>query len=223
MSVDAWESMDETQYINFWITENRNRETRDLTVCGVTVRVNKDVFTPDPEMTNSSLMLLKSLPDLSGKTVLDVGTGCGILAVYAALHGAARVTAVDIDPTAVANARENIERLNLSDKVEVVQTNLFDGLTQKYDLIVANLPILGAVWNHLTGPVSKVYDRFISEYDRYLQHPDGRVLMGFASFGDLNSILGTISSAPHLVSKFSEHKFGVEWDVFEFGAPPDKV
>lgn len=210
--------MNEIQYINWWIGENRTRESKDLNIGGVTVRVNKDVFTPDPVLTNSSLILLKSLPDLKGKSVLDLGTGCGILAVYAALNGASRVTAVDIDPNAVANAVENVQRLGLENVVEVVQTNLFDGLTKKYDLIIANLPILGAVWNDLTGPVSKVYERVLGEYDRYLEHPNGRVLMGFASFGDLDTILGMISSAPHLVAKISEQKFGVEWDVFEFGA-----
>ena len=214
--------MNEIQYINWWIGENRTRESKDLNIGGVTVRVNKDVFTPDPAMTNSSLILLKSLPELEGKSVLDIGTGRGILAVYAALNGASRVTAVDIDANAIANTAENVERLGLGKVVEVVQTNLFDGLTQKYDLIVANLPILGAVWNDLTGPVSTVYERFLAEYDRYLEHPNGRVLMGFASFGDLDTILGMISSAPYLVSKSSEQKFGVEWDVFEFGAWPDQ-
>lgn len=215
--------MNEIQYINWWIGENRTRESKDLNIGGITVRVNKDVFSPDPEMTNSSLILLKSLPDLEGKSVLDIGTGCGVLAVYAALNGASRVTALDIDPNAIANTAENVERLGLQNIVEVVQANLFDGVTKRYDLIVANLPILGAVWNDLTGPVSKVYERFLNEYDRYLEHPNGRVLMGFASFGDLDSILGMISAAPYLVSKKSETKFGVEWFVFEFSALPDRA
>lgn len=210
--------MNEIQYINWWIGENRNRESQDLTIDDVTVRVNKEVFTPDPALTNSSLVVLNNLPDLTGKSVLDVGTGCGILAIHAALHGASRVTAVDINPDAVANARENVQRYGLEKTVEVVQTNLFDGLTQQYDLILANLPILGAVWNDLTGPVSKVYERFLAEFDRYLIHPNGKVLMGFASFGDLEKITGMISSSPYLVSQKSEQKFGVNWYVFEFSA-----
>jgi|688.fasta_scaffold650901_2 release factor glutamine methyltransferase len=214
--------MNEIQYINWWIGENRTRESKDLSIGGVTVRVNKDVFSPDPEMTNSSLVLLKNLPDLEGKSVLDIGTGCGILAVYAAMNGASRVTAVDIDPNAVANTTENVERLGLQNIIEVKRANLFDGLTNRYDLIVANLPILGAVWLDLTGPLSKVYERFLNEYDRYLEHPSGRVLMGFASFGDLDTILGIIQAAPYLVSKHSEKKFGVDWDVFEFGAFPER-
>lgn len=214
--------MNEIQYINWWIGENRTRESKDLNIGGVTVRVNKDVFSPDPEMTNSSLVLLKCLPDLEGKSVLDIGTGCGILAVYAAMNGASRVTAVDIDPNAVANTTENVERLGLQNIIEVKRANLFDGLTNRYDLIVANLPILGAVWLDLTGPLSKVYERFLNEYDRYLKHPNGRVLMGFASFGDLDTILGIIQAAPYLVSKHSEKKFGVDWDVFEFGAFPER-
>lgn len=212
--------MNETQYINWWIDKNRTRETKNLSVGGINLRVNKDVFSPDPEMTNSSLILLKSLPDLTGKSVLDIGTGTGILAVYAALNGASTVTAVDIDPNALANAQENVVLHGLQDKVQVLHSNVFDAITSKYDLILANLPILGAVWNDLTGPVSKVYERFLNEYNDYLTGPTGRALMGFASFGDLDRVKGMIARSPQLVSQTSELKFGVEWYVFEFAAVP---
>jgi methylase of polypeptide subunit release factors len=66
------------------------------------------MFFSDPEMTNSTSLLLKHLPDVCGKSVLDIGTGTGILAIYAAQHGAARVTAVDVDQDALTNAAENV-------------------------------------------------------------------------------------------------------------------
>lgn len=45
---------------------------------------------------------------LEGKKVIDMGTGTGILAILAAMRGASRVTAIEIDPAAEANARENV-------------------------------------------------------------------------------------------------------------------
>lgn len=46
--------------------------------------------------------------DLTGKSVTDMGTGTGILAILAAMRGASPVTAIEIDPAAEINARENV-------------------------------------------------------------------------------------------------------------------
>lgn len=46
--------------------------------------------------------------DLTGKAVVDMGTGTGILAILAAMRGAAPVVAIEIDPAAEVNARENM-------------------------------------------------------------------------------------------------------------------
>lgn len=46
--------------------------------------------------------------DLDGKSVIDMGTGTGILAILAAMKGAATVTGIEIDPFAEVNARENV-------------------------------------------------------------------------------------------------------------------
>jgi ribosomal protein L11 methyltransferase len=73
-----------------------------------------------------------------GDRVLDVGTGSGILAVTAALLGAGTVTAIDIDPDALAVTRDNAAANHVSNRVDVstrhAGTN--DGT---YDLVVANL------------------------------------------------------------------------------------
>ncbi|GHU61160.1 ribosomal protein L11 methyltransferase [Clostridia bacterium] len=75
--------------------------------------------------------------------VLDVGTGSGILAIYAALRGAERVVAVEIDPDAAASARENLENNGVSDGIELIVGDVcVDGVLPKgefYDLILANL------------------------------------------------------------------------------------
>lgn len=57
--------------------------------------------------TTASMIKLMSGLDFGGKSVLDFGTGTGILAILAVRMGAARVTGLDVDPAAVQNAREN--------------------------------------------------------------------------------------------------------------------
>ena len=71
--------------------------------------------------------------------VLDVGCGSGILSVGAALLGAEKVLAIDIDPEGVKVSAENVKLNRCTDTVEVRQGNLIDGVDFKADITVANL------------------------------------------------------------------------------------
>jgi ribosomal protein L11 methyltransferase len=76
----------------------------------------------------------------SGATLLDVGTGTGILAIGAALLvPQSKITAVDRDPLAVEVARENIEINRVSDRVGVVEGTPADFAYGSFDVVVANL------------------------------------------------------------------------------------
>lgn len=72
-------------------------------------------------------------------TVVDVGTGSGVLSIGAAMLGAKQVQALDLDEVAVTAAKENIELNKVSQIVDVKQGNLLDAITEKPDLIVANI------------------------------------------------------------------------------------
>lgn len=74
-----------------------------------------------------------------GCTVLDVGTGSGILSISASLLGAGRVFACDIDPTAVRIARENAAVNNCENITVNVSDLLASAEPLKYDLICANI------------------------------------------------------------------------------------
>lgn len=74
-----------------------------------------------------------------GEAVYDVGTGSGILAVAAAMLGASRVVAVDMDPLAVRAANENAERNGVAGLVQVVRGNLLDAAEGPAGLVVANI------------------------------------------------------------------------------------
>ena len=77
--------------------------------------------------------------DLSGKDVLDVGTGTGTLAIIAAKRGAARVVAFDNNEWAVENARENFERNGVAGAIELQLGEIGDVTARGFDVIVANL------------------------------------------------------------------------------------
>jgi SAM-dependent methyltransferase len=90
---------------------------------------------------------------VAGKHTLDVGTGTGVLALVLARAGA-DVVATDVEPAAVACARENAARLGLADRVEVREADLWpDG---EADLVVSNPPWLPG---EAHGPLDRaVYD-----------------------------------------------------------------
>ena len=72
------------------------------------------------------------------RTVLDFGCGSGVLGISAALLGAERVLAVDIDPVAVEEAIENVSSNGMDSTVQVLDGSLED--TQgRFDLVVANI------------------------------------------------------------------------------------
>jgi ribosomal protein L11 methyltransferase len=75
-----------------------------------------------------------------GLSVLDVGTGSGILSIIAARLGAKEVWGIDIDGVAVENARENVERNRVSAIVKTRKGSI-GGLQKKFDVIVANIDL----------------------------------------------------------------------------------
>ena len=77
--------------------------------------------------------------DAAGKTVLDVGSGTGILAILSALQGAERVVAFDIEEWAIENARENAE-LNGCPQIDVFQGTIHDvDPAERFDIVLANI------------------------------------------------------------------------------------
>lgn len=73
------------------------------------------------------------------ESVLDVGTGSGVLSIASKLLGASKVTAFDIDEMATRVAKENIALNPTIGEIEVFENNLLVGVEQKSDLIVANI------------------------------------------------------------------------------------
>lgn len=82
--------------------------------------------------------IMDDMPLLVSPSVLDLGTGSGILAMAAVKLGAGTVCAVDIDPQAVEVARENLALNDLSDQVECGTAPL-ESLQGPYDIILANI------------------------------------------------------------------------------------
>ncbi len=76
--------------------------------------------------------------DLEEKSVLDMGTGTGILAIFAEMKGAKAIDAIDIDEWCYINTKENTE-VNNCTKIKAFQGDASLLKNQKYDVIIANI------------------------------------------------------------------------------------
>jgi ribosomal protein L11 methyltransferase len=88
--------------------------------------------------TRLCLELLQDVP-IAGRSVLDVGTGSGVLAIAAAALGASFVAAIDHDADALASARENAVRNQVDAAIEFGLVDLHAGMERRFDVVIANL------------------------------------------------------------------------------------
>ena len=121
------------------------------------------------------------------RTAFDIGTGTGVLSAVLARRGLERVTGTDQDGRALACATDNIARLGLSDRVDIIRADLFPAA--RADLIVCNPP-----W--LPGRPSSAIEYAI--YD-----PDSRMLKGFLN--GLGAHLQPGGEGWLILSDFAEH------------------
>ncbi len=77
-----------------------------------------------------------------GLSVLDAGTGSGILSIAAARLGAGEVLGVDIDEEAVRIAKENVEKNQVSDRVDIKRARI-GVIKKRFDTVLANIDLKG--------------------------------------------------------------------------------
>ena len=114
--------------------------------------VNEDVLVPRPE----SEQIIESLKQLAVrnpqiKSIADVGTGSGCLAITAKLEiPNLEVIALDISNRALAIAKQNERNLGLDGKIKFIQSDLLSNLASVVDVIIANLPYVNHNWDNLS-------------------------------------------------------------------------
>ena len=109
--------------------------------------VKPGVFTPMEAEQRVLPFLWENAGLFEGKEVMEIGTGSGIISLYAAALGAKRVVSTDILPNAIASVKENAEKLGFADVIEPRIVSLDDisafstiGPTETFDVLVSNPP-----------------------------------------------------------------------------------
>jgi len=172
-------------------------------IAGRPILVLPHVF--NPGLFDSSQLLVRTLDSRlipPGSSVLDMGSGSGVVAVFAA-QWARRVVAVDINPAAVRCARINTLLNRVDDRVEARQGDLFAPVTgERFDVVLFNPPFyrgtprdaLDHAWRS-----PDVAERFAAGLRGHLT-PDGYALVALSTDGEAEAFL----------SAFRANRFEIE-------------
>ncbi|CDZ81540.1 Ribosomal protein L11 methyltransferase [Candidatus Rubidus massiliensis] len=131
------------------------------------------------------------IPLRKGDSFLEMGCGTGIFSILAALEGADRVVAIDVNPDAVANTKENVRLHNLEKTITVLEGDMFSPLNEKdkFDVIFFNIPFchkncnvedLSMLGRSLYDPEHDILYRFLKEGKNHLA-PKGVMILGYST------------------------------------------
>ena len=168
---------------------------KKLFIRGHVFLVEEKVYEPAED----TFLLVENLKVEEKEVVLDMGTGCGILAVLAAKK-AEKVVATDINPYAIKCAEKNAKMNCVEDKIEFRLGDLFQPIRphETFSLILFNAPYLpsesyeerswiGRAW--AGGPSGReVIDRFITNAPEFLT-VDGQILLVQSSLSDIDKTM----------------------------------
>lgn len=143
----------------------------------------------DPVFFDSKL-LAKNINKIKfNGNVLDLGTGCGIQAIFSSKY-ANKITAADINQYALENTKLNIDLYNLNNKIQVIKSDLFSNISGKFNLIIFNPPFFSKrpktiIEKSVTDYKNSLINRFFKEVKNYLS-PNGKIIMVVSNILNLN-------------------------------------
>ena len=141
--------------------------------------------------------------------VLDLGTGSGVGAIFAARH-ARRVVAADINAAAVRCARVNALLNDVEHRVDARQGDLFEPAAgERFDLVLFNPPfVIGEPRNDRDRAwrAMNVAERFAEGLGRHLK-TGGAALLLLSTYGDAAAFLGPLLERGHRISRVAERQY----------------
>lgn len=175
---------DRIEYIRKLMAESQLSDFPKYVHClGLDLEVHKDVFWSD-----TARWVTEHLPPMTGKTVLEIGCGSGLIALFLAKNGASHVLATDITTNSVENTLSNA-RGNDIPNVTCIKSDIFLSIDQdaKFDYVIWHMPstyvpddfeIASMIEHSSFDPGGSLLDRFLRESPRHLA-PNGAIMLGY--------------------------------------------
>jgi HemK-related putative methylase len=192
------------------IGKDRYDDFRLERIDGLPFMVTPSVFNPKVPRTGRFFASHIDTRLVSAETeVLDMGTGSGVCAVFAARH-ARRVVAVDINLAAVRCAWINTLLNNLEHKIEVRHGDLFAPVRgERFDLILFNPPFVQGIPKDTRDGAwrsNDVAERYAAGLRAHLK-PGGTALVLLSTFGDGRVFLREFHRQGFEIDVFAERRF----------------
>ncbi len=189
-------------------------------VLGKSITVLPNVMSPKYDW--SSEFFVKNMPGQKGKSFLEIGSGCGIVSVFAGYQNAKNIVAVDINKNAIRNTKENLEKHEISNHV-TYYSDVFSNVSGTYDTIAFNAPYHGNSPSDIleygvSDPDYRALKIFLGNASEYL-NKNGQVLLGFSDTGDIDLLNDLIIKNRLMVkNRFEETRNG--WTAYLYVLEP---
>lgn len=171
-----------------------NPSTYKVRAAGKDFFITKSTVVPSIQ----SMFLLENTTINDGDDVLDIGTGAGIQAIFAA-QKARHVVATDLNPDAVNDTIYNAKYHGIASKVDARQGDLFapikDG--EKFDDIIFNIEY---PYNEKNKALWEVHERFFAQVRNYMK-PDATIFYQAGWLWNIPKIIGMIESNDLMIQK----------------------
>ena len=215
------------QMMNDFLHSQKETTPYAVTVLDRQFVVHPGVFSP--RYYPDTEFFARALPPQAGKSFLEIGCGTGIICVLMHLQHRARVTGVDINPHAVANARQNVDDYRLAEQVTILEGSLFEPLRsgEKFDSIFWNVPFGFIRETELDWSQKAIFDpgyqsirTFVAEARQHVA-ADGKVFLGFSTtlgrLEELEAIVATnrASLRPRAENETFDNDFRLRTELFE--------
>ena len=156
--------------------------------------------------------LFSQLPNF-GSRILELGTGSGAIGLCLAAEGF-EVTLADIDPAAVACAKNNAQANQIN--ATVLQSNLFSTVSgQQFDMIFFNIPLQDKPIEDAVEVIScdqggELFTRFMAEAKDYLT-PNGQVCVSIGNIGNRVAILKALADYDDTILHAEYYAYSGAW------------
>lgn len=184
----------------------RLRAPRVVVLNGLRVQICPRVFNPTVGRTTRFFLRHMQIP--AGSSVLELGTGTGVIAAAAARHSK-EVCATDISPHAVRCAKATMRLNKVQKRVEILHGDLFAPVAgRRFDVILFNLPYLARPATSLeamawsAGAQCELIGRFLAEAPQYMNE-GGSIQMLFSSAAPMAKVVTMIQRYGYQIAVMS--------------------